>query len=408
MGTEARMDGVAPLYSPAFVQDPYPTYRQHLAGPIVQASTTRRGVNLVFQYQACAALMRDPRLSSASRLPAFFPLESAERLELADLREHLGQWLLLQDAPVHPRRRKLMNAGFTPAVMERLRPRIDAIVRRLLEALEVAAEPDLIRDLAYPLPVLVISALLGVPEALQQRCVVLSNDIAAWMGDPLRTIASGRRAQAAALELVEVFRASIAARREAADDDLMGLLLAMAREDATLTPAELHAQCVMLLFAGHETTRNLIGNGLYTLLSHPAALADVRTDDAAVRAAVEEVLRYESPVQGFGRGVTADIEYAGARLPAGTAVIFMVGAAQRDPRQVTDPDRFDIHRPHNRHLAFGADSHVCLGSTLARLEGQVAIREVARRFPRMELVDQRPDWGPNPGFRGLSTLRVRL
>lgn len=408
MTTSDSAAPVPPLFSPAFVQNPYPTYHRHLAGPLVQPSAVRAGVNLIFQYQACATLMRDSRLSSASRVPAFFPVDHAERLAVADLERHLRRWLLVQDPPVHSRRRKAMNAGFTPAVMERLRPRVEAVVDRLLSKLARTEAPDLIRDLAYPLPVQVISDLLGVPRALQDRCVTLSNDLATWMGDPLRTTEAARRAQVAVLELVEIIASTIAARESGADDDLMALLLGMTREDASLTTEELHAQCVMLLFAGHETTRNLIGNGLYTLLRHPAALADVRADDAAVRGAVEEVLRYESPVQGYSRGVTEDIRYDDWTLPAGTSVAFVIGAAQRDPRQISDPDRFDIHRPHNRHLAFGGDAHTCLGSTLARLEGQLAIRETVRRFPALRLVDERPDWSPTFGFRGLRTLSVTL
>jgi hypothetical protein len=181
----------------------------------------------------------------------------------------------------------------------------------------------------------------------------------------------------------------------------------MARQ-AELTPEELYAQCVMLLIAGHETTRNLIGNGIYTLLRHPQALADVRASESAVRAAVEEVLRYESPVQAYGRATTQDIDYGGVRIPAGSALFFLIAAAHRDPRHISAPDTFDIHRKHNRHLAFGTDAHVCLGSTLARLEGQIAIGETLRRFPALSLVDTEPEWSPIYALRGLRRMRVRL
>jgi cytochrome P450 len=147
---------------------------------------------------------------------------------------------------------------------------------------------------------------------------------------------------------------------------------------------------------------------LWLLLTHPAALAEVRASDTAVRAAVEETLRFESPVQAFNRAVAEDMEYAGTTLAAGTPLFFMIAAAHRDPRQFPDPDRFDLHREHNRHLAFGGDAHVCLGSTLARIEGLVAIREVVRRFPKLRLQEAQPTWGSNWGFRGLEHLRVSL
>jgi hypothetical protein len=164
----------------------------------------------------------------------------------------------------------------------------------------------------------------------------------------------------------------------------------------------------MLLFAGHETTRNLIGNGISTLLKHPDTMSELRNDDSLWPAALEELLRYESPVQAFGRTVKADLEIEGMHLPAGSSIGFMIGAAHRDPRQFEDPDRLDVRRPHLRHLAFGGDAHVCLGITLARLEGQLSITAVTQRFPNLRLMDQTPDWGSNFALRGLKTLRVRI
>jgi cytochrome P450 len=340
-------------------------------------------------------------------VPYFFPTAAEERLELEDLFHHVSRWILMKDPPEHGRLRKFMNTGFSPSAIARLKPRVVSVVDGLLRDLESVDEPDLIRDLAYPLPVRVISRLLGVPDWLHARCVLLSNDFANWFADPMRTAASAQIAQAAVRELVTIFETIIRERASSSAGDLLDLMLAIAKQ-ASMPPEELHAQCVLLLIAGHETTRNLIGNGIYTLLRHPEALAEVRASDAAVRAAVEEVLRYESPVQAYGRGASEDIDFAGVRIPAGSSVLFMIAAAQRDPRHVPDPDRFDIHRKHNRHLAFGADAHVCLGSTLARLEGQIAIGETLKRFPALQLLDREPAWSPLYGFRGLRHLRVRL
>jgi cytochrome P450 len=397
----------APLFSPAFVQDPYPTYRAHLAGPPIQPLTAIPGRWAVFHYEACSELGRDPRLSSARRVQNFFPAATEDRLELDDLFQHLGRWLLMKDAPEHGRLRKFMNTGFSPSATERLKPRVVSIVDEVLRDLELVAEPDLIRDLAYPLPVRVISRLLGVPESLHGKCIALSNDFATWFGDPTRTVAAARTAQIAVRQLVALFETIVLERAGKNEGDLLDLMLEIATQ-AGLTLEDLYAQCVLLLAAGHDTTRNLIGNSIYTLLRHPEALAEVRTSETAVRAAVEEVLRYESPVQFYGRGATEAIDYGGVCIPAGAAVFFMIAAAQRDPRHVPDPDRFDIHRKHNRHLAFGVDAHVCLGSTLARLEGQIAIGETLKRFPALTLVDTKPDWSPIYAFRGLRRMRVRL
>ena len=398
---------VAPLFSPAFVQNPYPTYREHLAGPPVQPLAALPGRWAVFRYAACAELGRDARLSAARRVPYFFPAAAQERVELEDLFQHLSRWILMKDPPEHTRLRKSMNTGFSPSAIERLRPRVLGVVDDLLRELESVSEPDLIRDLAYPLPVRVISRVLGVPDSLHARCVSLSSDVSTWLFDPLRTAGAARAAQAAVRELVAMFETVIRERGSNQEDDLLDLMLAIARQ-AGMAPEELQAQCVLLLGAGHVTTRNLIGNGIYTLLRHPEALADVRRSDLAVRAAVEEVLRYESPIQAYGRGAAEDIDFEGVLIPAGASVVFMIAAAHRDPRHVPDPDRFDIHRKHNRHLAFGADAHVCLGSTLARLEGQIAIGETLKRFPTLKLLDPEPAWSPIYALRGLKHLRVRL
>lgn len=406
MNAVVTPEPVAPLFSPAFVQNPYPTYREHLAGPPVQPLAALPGRWAVFHYAACAELGRDPRLSAAGRVPYFFPAAAQERVELEDLFQHLSRWILMKDPPEHSRLRKSMNPGFSPSAIERLRPRVFSVVDDLLRELESVAEPDLIRDLAYPLPVRVISRVLGVPDSLHARCVSLSNEFTTWFGDPMRTAASARTAQAAVRELVAMFETIIRERASTHEDDLLDLMLAIARQ-AGMAPEELHAQCVLLLGAGHETTRNLIGNGIYTLLRHPEALAEVRSSDLAVRAAVEELLRYESPVQAYTRGAAEDIDFEGVRIPAGSSVFFMIAAAHRDPRHVPDPDRFDIHRKHNRHLAFGADAHVCLGSTLARLEGQIAIGETLKRFPSLTLLDPEPTWSPIYALRGLKRLPVR-
>jgi cytochrome P450 len=175
-----------------------------------------------------------------------------------------------------------------------------------------------------------------------------------------------------------------------------------------LTEEELYAQCVMLLFGGHETTRNLIGNGLYTLLRHPEQADELRDHPQLIRTAVEELLRYESPVQYTGRMVLEELEFCGVQARRGQEVIFMLGAANRDARQFKDPDRLDLKRVNNPHLAFGAGAHFCIGNQLARLEGQVAILKFLQKFPQIRPASAEPEWLPNFSFRGLKTLLVEV
>jgi len=292
-------------------------------------------------------------------------------------------------------------------LIKRLKPTVQGIIDRLLDDLQGLQTVELIKDFAYPLPVRVICELLGVPEDLHARCITLSNHIAVFSGDLRRPPDRARLAQQAVRELYSHFAAITRKRRDTVKQDLLTLLADAAGDAKFLTDEELYAQCVLLLVAGHETTRNLIGNGIYTLLKHPAVYQELRDNETLLPLAIEELLRYESPVQALARTVKADLEFDGVSLPTGATVIFMIGAANRDPQQFSEPDRLDVRRARNRHLAFGGDAHVCLGTTLARLEGRLSIRALTQRFPRLRLLDVQPDWGQNFALRGLNTLRVQ-
>jgi cytochrome P450 len=395
-----------PLFSAEFQRNPYPTYRRHLSGPCLQPLEIRPNAWMLFGYEACATVIRDPRLSAERPASLLVSVSDDVMAEFDDLVHHMQRWMLLRDAPRHSELRKLMNRGFTPLVVEQLRHKAQAVIDSLFDDIGGRAEVDLIKDFAYPLPVRVICDLLGLPEELHARCVVLSNDIALWMGDPRRLAERARPAQSAVRELEGFFADTIRRRRGVRKNDLLDLLLDAAAGAEPLSEEDLHAQCVMLLFGGHETTRNLIGNGMYTLLTHPEAYSELRNEASLLPSAVEELLRFESPVQAFGRTVKEDIEIDGKSLPKGSGLMFMIGAAHRDPRQYHDPDRLDLRRAHNRHLAFGADAHMCLGSTLARLEARLSIGALMRRFPELRLKEDQADWSRNFAFRGLNTLRV--
>jgi cytochrome P450 len=397
----------AAIFSPAFIENPYPTYRHHLDGPAVQLLDANRGYWGVFRHAHCVTLFRDPRLSSVRPATAIVNVPESQMPEFEDLITHMRRWLLLRDPPSHTTLRRALNKGFTPAVIGALRPRVEAIVAQLLDRMEERGTADIVRDLAYPLPVRAISDLLGIPASEHERCVELTNTISVWFASIVRSPETARPAQEALLELVEIFKHVIA---DGGRDrgGLLGLLIDLTVGEAGLAQEELHAQCAMLLFGGHETTRHWIGNSVHTLMHNSGALDAIRVSPELIRAAMEEVLRYESPVQMFGRSVTADIELDGVRIPKGNTLLFVIAAAHRDADQFPDPDRFDIHRSHNRHFAFGGDAHVCLGSTLARLEGNIALRELTRRFPRLQPDGPGGEWSSLIGFRGLRQLRVRL
>lgn len=397
------------LFTDEFVQNPYPTYRRLLdEGPLHygEISGGMWAVWAVFKHAECSAITRDPRLSAKRTARLLFTLPPEQQSEFSELARMMGMWMIFIDAPEHTRLRKLMNKGFSPAVAESLRPRIEAIVDRMLDPLARSSEADLLRELAYPMPVRVIGEMLGVPETLQKSLIDWSESIANFMGNSNRTVEQARAAQDAILALTEVFRQAVAERRRKRGSDLISLLIDIEEDGEVLTEEELYAQCVMLLFGGHETTRNLIGNGMYTLLQHPAELSELRENPEMIRTAVEELLRFESPIQYTARLTKEDMDVCGVRIRRGQPILCMLGAANRDAQQFKDPDRLNLKRINNPHLAFGAGAHFCIGNQLARIEGQIAILKLIQRFPRMQLAAQRPVWVPNFGFRGLNSLPV--
>jgi hypothetical protein len=346
------------------------------------------------------------RLSAKRAGALLLSLPPEQREQFAPLVRMLGLWMLFIDPPEHSRLRKLMNKGFSPPVVESLRPQVESIVDRMLTSLRDVSEVDLLKELAYPLPVRVIAEMLGISHAMDDRIMEWTDAIAVILGTPNRTVDQTQAAQNAVLNLTDFFREAVADRRKRRGQDLISLLLDIEEDGEILTEEELYAQCVLLIGAGHETTRNLIGNGMYTLLRHPEAMDELRENPQNIRVAVEELLRYESPVQYTARIAKEEIEICGVRLRQGELVMFVNAAANRDPLQFKDPDRLDLKRVNNPHLSFGAGAHFCIGNQLARLEGQVAILKLTQQFPQMRLAQEQVEWVPNFGLRGLRTLPV--
>lgn len=395
------------VFSDEVLQDPYPTYaRLHEEGPLHYVEVGKWAVWSIFSHAECAAIAKDPRLSAKRAKQMLLPLPISRQSEFSELARMLGLWLIFMDPPEHTRLRKLLNKGFSAAAVEGLRTQAEAIVDQMLKPLKRGAEVELMSEFANPMPVRIISELLGVPQALHGTFVNASRAIAVFRGNPNRTVEEARAAQDALIELTEFFRKTVAERRRNKGNDLISLLIDIEEEGEVLTEEELYAQCIALLFAGHETTRNLIGNGMYTLLQNPRQTAELREKPEMIRSAVEELLRYESPVQFTARVLKEDIEVCGQSIRKGWTVQCMLGAANRDPKQFKDPNQLDLKRLNNQHLAFSAGLHFCIGAQLARLEGQVALLNLVQRFPQMKLAGPRPEWASTFGFRGLKSLSV--
>lgn len=397
--------GIAALAHPAVLADPYGYYRRlREADPILRDEEMR--VWVLTRYADVSAILRDPRFSSARIEAEMRGLEEAGLAPLRPLFEFVGDMMLFSDPPKHTRLRRIVNKAFTPRVIEGMRESIQRVVDELLDAVQARGRMDVIRDLAYPLPTTVIAEMLGVPSEERDQFKEWSDDFAVFLG----TFQPNERQMARALrsirEISEYFRGTVSHLRRTPRANLLSALARAEDEGDALSEQELLANALLLLAAGHETTTNLIGNGLLALLQHPDQLDRLKDDPALIASAVEECLRFSSPVQLTTRVVLEDLEIGGKAIWHNQYAVLLIGAANRDPDQFPDPDRFDIDRPENRHLAFGHGPHFCLGAPLARLEGQIAIGSVIRRLPDLRLATDRWEWQPTPTFRGLRALPV--
>jgi len=385
---------------PEFHANPYPFYRALREEDPVHESPL--GFWVCTRYDDAVMVLRDPRFGREGMADL---LES--RLGIARDASHTRD-MLFRDPPDHTRLRGLVSRAFTPRVVDVMRPHIQEIVDGLLDRVEGAHAMDVIEDLAYPLPVTVICEMLGVPTADQDVFKGWSNDIARSLDAAILPAGSDvlARGREARLAITDYFRSLINTRRKDPRPDLLSALIAAEEEGNKLSEGELVSTCILLLVAGHETTVNLIGNGLLALLQHPDQLRALRDDPALIQTGVEELLRFDGPVQRTGRMTTADVEIGGKHIPKGSVVVSVIGAANRDPKHFSDPDRLDVSRKENRHIAFGFGIHFCLGAPLARIEGQIAIGALVRRMPGLTLVSDTPEWRESSVLRGLKTLPV--
>ncbi|MEV4824407.1 cytochrome P450 [Micromonospora sp. NPDC049274] len=373
--TSART-GMPPRFDardPAVAADPYPTYAAlRAAGPLCRMGPGSWGVT---RYADVARLVRDPRLGS--EFPAAYHRMSAGDGAAGDF---FGSIILYRDPPEHGRLRRLMAKAFSPALVRRLRPRIEQMVTELLVPATRTGGFDAVSDLAFPLPVMVVCALMGIPPADHERirpyALDLSKAFAAIVPDDDRPAADR------AVEWLRGYLGDILDRRRAEPgEDLLSRMLAATDDDgAVLDHDEIVDNAVFAFFAGFETTTNLIATGVAALLDHPDQLALLRADPTLTPRAVEEFLRYDAPIQGVARLAREDLDVGGRTIRAGRVLILLLGSANRDPDQFSAPDRLDITRAENPHLAFGGGIHHCLGGYLARVEAQVAFETLLRTF----------------------------
>jgi cytochrome P450 len=395
-------------FDPGFRRDPYSLYRRLRAEDPVQQGLM--GTWVLSRYADCIALLRDPRTSNDARNSAQYQ-ELMSRPESAALFADGDQprSFLFLDPPDHTRLRGLVSKAFTPRVVEGLRPRIQELVDGLLDRIAATGEMELIEDLAYPLPVQVISEMLGVPREDHEVFKSWSRELARAL-DPAPAVDPDQiaRQRETSLAFAEYFRGLIEKRRREPSSDLLSALVAVEERGDTLSETELISTCILLLIAGHETTVNLIGNGLLALLRHPDQLARLRDDPTIERSAVEELLRYDPPVQMTSRILLADYTIDGKTITKGQQAVLLLGSANRDPAEFENPEDLDLGRADNRHLAFGFGIHFCLGAPLARVEGQIALSTLVRRFTRLEMMTDQPQYKDNIVLRGLAALPVRV
>ncbi|GIE92615.1 cytochrome P450 [Paractinoplanes rishiriensis] len=393
---------VETLLSPQTGHDPNPAYAAlHAHGPVLQVSA---GYYFVSGYAAVDRILRDPTAEAydSRRLDENWGSDWRDNRAVALFADSM----LRTNPPQHTRMRRLAAGVFTARRVAALREVIAEQVDETLDGLTGTAA-DLVSDLAYPLPIGVITALLGVPPADRGRFRRLAEDLTAVL-EVRWTEEDRRRADRAAVELTGYFTELVGHRRAQPADDLVTALAAAHDADgARLTGDELLANLALLLVAGFETTTNLIGNGIVLLLDHPGCADELRQNPAAAPAVVEEVLRIDSPVQLTERFTSVPVEIAGIKIPADAELVLLLGAANRDPSRFVLPEVFDPSRTGNTPLSFGAGAHYCLGAPLARLEAQVALPALLRRYPDLAL-DGRPRRRPRMNLRGWQALPVSL
>ncbi len=405
--TSPTLDGLLlqVLATPDGQANPYPLYaRMHAEARV---SRTAFGPYVVNGYEECQGVLRDPRLGRGVGIEdtstGVFGDNGGRRGEFFEAGSHN---MLLSDPPDHTRLRRLVSRSFTPSKVEQLRPAVHTLVADLFEDLADKGEVEFMHEFALPLPMAVIGELVGVPSADRSELQPLVRAAARGI-EPMLADDEVEASMAAIASLGAYFEQLLAERRRRPTDDLLSALGRAHANDDQLTDDEVLSTAILLFAAGFETTTNLLGNGLLALLRHPDQMADWRAHPAIAPTAVEELLRFDSPVQFNLRTALEPAELAGEPLARGDRIVVLQGAANRDPNRFDHPDRLDLRRADNTPLSFGWGIHHCIGAPLARMEGEIAFNALLARFPAIELQAE-PPWRPGFTLRGLLELPVRL
>ena len=365
------------------------------------------GFWVLTRYADIAAVYHDPRFSRAQGLRGGFErLPEAEQIVAEPVYRSFSKTMFYSDPPYHTHLRGLVNNAFTPAAVEQMRLHIQQTVDDLLDRVQGQSRMDVIHDFAYPLPILVIAHMLGLPADDRIRFKQWSDDLFAILGSVPHATELMERAARSLHELTNYIAELSNARRAHPQEDLLTALVEAVEDGERLTQEELVANVIILLSAGHETTSNLIGNGLLALLQHPEQLQLLRNQPRLVASAVEEIMRHDNPVQIAYRSAAQDVEIGGKCIQKGQLVNSILAAGNRDPARFSEPDRFNITRNEGRHLGLGLGIHFCLGAPLLRLEAQIAFRTLLQRLPEMTLATENLEWQEHPIFRGVKSLPV--
>jgi pimeloyl-[acyl-carrier protein] synthase len=400
--TEPAALSLAQLLDPTVIANPYPLYHRlrtqdpvHWDPFLHKWVVTRYADALTVLHRFSANCVLTPQQLQAMGLSILTPLS-----------EVLVRQMLFMDHPAHGRLRNLASRAFTPRRVEGLREQIQAITVCLLDAVQERGQMDVIADLAYPLPAMVNAAMLGLPPSDWKQLTEWSAVFAQVLGNFQYSPNSARQVLRSLDDMSAYFLAAVRECQKHPREGLISAFVAAEVDGDHLTEEEVVANAILTMVGGQETTTNLIGNGLLTLLRHPDQLEQLRADLSLMPSAVEELLRYESPSQQTTRLAPEDTELGGKLIRKGQTVMVVMGAANRDPERFPDPDRLDLCRQDNRHLAFGWASHFCFGAPLGRLEGQIALSTVLRRLPKLSLQPDPLIWRDNLGLRGLTALSV--
>lgn len=402
------------LLLPETRTNPYPFYSAlRAAGPIHWAAQLDAWV--LTRYADVTAVLRNPQFSSRRVTATFTDAQPELQKRTLALRQSMEAWALFSDPPNHTRVRALLSKAFAPALMEAMRGKIQSLVEELLAVAAPRRGLEIVADIASPLPAIVIAEMVGVAREDRDKFKRFSDALATLVGPAKKTAPMIEEAMAQWQEMEDYLIQLIGRRRSAGSarpDDLLGALLAANEAGSWFTESEVRATIEMLLFAGHETTTNLIANGMLILLRHPQICATLRQEPGLIPAAIEEMLRLEPPVQMVRRVIEQDMVLAGTRVQKGQRVLLLLASANRDPAQFSEPDRFVVDRRESRALSFGFGIHFCSGAALARLEAQAAFAALLGRFPNLRLAAPELEvpilWRDHPTFRCPQQLQVLI